>query len=291
MFSAVALVFSTPELIEIVLGHLPLPSLLQAQLISRPIHGVIRTSPTLQQLLFLRPSPPSAEWHLNPLLRRHFQPFFVISYNSSSGADGAMYQIMEWARNQTSRSAFLHKEANWRKMLIVQPPSTTLLVSRDTRLEPPENCDTEISDTVTDAAREKVANMVFEHGITMGKVYDIVHSFLMKQPGGVFSLAFDSRDDNVRMTLRLYTKVAFDPADSRLHNRGLYRSEGMEVEMNDLDWTIVKNDWLDDERKVDQMFQSWGKDLTEQKGGMTDQEWWGLKLSFLSERLYHEYPD
>lgn len=94
MSSATSLVFSTPELLESILSYLPLPSLLQAQRLSRSINVLIRTSPTLQQCLFQKPSKSTPNWHLNPLLRQHFPPFFFIPQDLWTGTTASSLQFM-----------------------------------------------------------------------------------------------------------------------------------------------------------------------------------------------------
>ncbi|KAF4548780.1 Hypothetical protein D9617_25g061100 [Elsinoe fawcettii] len=81
--SATALVLSTPELLELILSHLPPIHLLLTQRTSTFFHHLITTSPLLQQLLFLRPNW-SLQGHyastkpgprpLNNLMLRHITP-------------------------------------------------------------------------------------------------------------------------------------------------------------------------------------------------------------------------
>lgn len=275
MSSAVPRVFATPELLECILIYLPLESLLQAQLTSRSFNALIRTSPTLSQLLFLHPNPPSAAWHLNPLLRQHFPPFFFIGdFDLCTGTTISSFRFMKWTHNASSRSAFLRKEASWRNMLVVQPPPAILLVSRGTYHVNPETGSYRMYDATYEEPGEEVANVPFERGVTMGMIYDIVLSFLGKDPEGAFSLAFESIAEGVRIVLRLYSVVSCDIDEHDEEDWELYESEGRQVGVDDLEWRQVERDCLDDELRLSEMYNSWGRSLTKEKGGMLEQDFW-----------------
>lgn len=155
-------------------------------------------------------------------------------------------------------------------MLVIQPPPTTLLVSQGTYHVDAETGSYREYDGTYDKEGEKVATVAFEKGVTMGKIYDIVLSFLKKDEGGVFSLGFDARDDGVRIVMRLYSVIS---GEGELAEE-LYESEGREIGVEDLEWRPVRQDRLDDEHKLSELFETWGSDLTKEKGGTREQDWW-----------------
>lgn len=272
MSSATSRVLATHELLESILIHLPLKGLLQAQLISRHFNSVIRTSPRLRQLLFQWPEQPNPEWRLHPLLSHHFLPFFFIdNYGLSAGVDRYFSKYMKWTENGSTRSAFLRKEASWRNMFVAQPPPSSLLVSRGTYYVDPETGSYREYDATYEEPGEDVSHVSSENGVTMGVIYDLVLSFMTKEErGGVFNTAFESRDDGVRMALRLYRVV-----ECIIDEDGgvLYESEGREVGVDDLEWKQVRQDRLDDEHRLSEMYETWGCDLTLEKGGVSEVEW------------------
>lgn len=52
----------------------------------------------------------------------------------------------------------------------------------------------------------------------------------------------------------------------------LYMSGGREIEVDDLEWNEVKNDYLD-ELKLSMIYYHWGRDLTEEGGGFPEAIW------------------
>ncbi|KAF7345302.1 putative MFS transporter [Mycena sanguinolenta] len=121
----------TPELLEHTLVHLPMRDLLvAAPLVSKAWHAITR-SPLLQRALFFEPDPASTELVQNPLLVELFAPFF-----SPPGDDPdawswpgsvAAFEAMPWA---TRSAAFCRADASWRRMLVTQPPTQTLVVTQ-----------------------------------------------------------------------------------------------------------------------------------------------------------------
>ncbi|KAL2203373.1 hypothetical protein CC79DRAFT_1222515 [Sarocladium strictum] len=115
---------------ENILAHLPMKDLLLAQRVSSDWNELIKGSPRLQELLFMRPVKARATRtmssdgmpvrHLNPLLVEHMSPWF--SGKKEDGRDPSVEDCpwMETAK----RPAFLRHGASWRKMLLAQPPFT-----------------------------------------------------------------------------------------------------------------------------------------------------------------------
>jgi hypothetical protein len=116
---------------ENILAHLPIKDLLLTQRVSSDWNELIKGSPRLQELLFMRPMQARATRtmssssmpvrDLNPLLVEHMRPWF-----SGKKEDGTYPSVEDcpWMRT-AKRPAFLRRGASWRKMLLAQPPFTT----------------------------------------------------------------------------------------------------------------------------------------------------------------------
>lgn len=112
------------EIAENILVYLPMKDLLLAQRVSSGWRDLIKSSPVLQQQLFMRPIPqnlsdddnnPMREY--NPLLIQHMPAWFRRSGKSTPRS----IHNVPWAKD-ASRLAFLRREASWRNMLLAQPP-------------------------------------------------------------------------------------------------------------------------------------------------------------------------
>ncbi|KAK7013248.1 putative f-box domain protein [Favolaschia claudopus] len=128
-------VISLPELLELILSHLPMRELLcNASLVSKTWQATTRT-PSLQRILFFE-SDPSADPALNPLLAEIFSPFFTRLENMENTRayhwPGRTESIMEmpWAKNP---DAFRRVGASWRRMLVTQPPVRSLFLEHVTK--------------------------------------------------------------------------------------------------------------------------------------------------------------
>ncbi|KAL2012437.1 hypothetical protein VTN00DRAFT_5155 [Thermoascus crustaceus] len=156
-------VLSTPELLELILLHLDMRTLLtSAQLVCHAWTDLITSSPSIQQALFFRCVPvdsssrTSIKKVYNPLLAELFPPFFpqdptttatAISThqghgnedpvqnetnNNTSltpdGQDAREFTLasLDLAKHPEKRTAYLRREASWRRMLIQQPPALTV---------------------------------------------------------------------------------------------------------------------------------------------------------------------
>ncbi|OAL53481.1 hypothetical protein IQ07DRAFT_585392 [Pyrenochaeta sp. DS3sAY3a] len=203
MTSAQDRALHTPELLEAILLQLtPLHHLLHAQLISSSFHEAIRDSPRLQQRLFLRAqprNPKDEKLTLNPLLRKHFLPFFLVPVNRFSMPDYSALQNLDWVSCPRQKAAFLRADASWRRMLIVQPPPRALRVVQFTHA---------MRADFKDEAHVSFADEAAQ-GVTMGAVYDIAESFLSSKVVAGFGLAIHSGTlgAGTQMTLHLtFTK-------------------------------------------------------------------------------------
>ncbi|GME22633.1 f-box domain protein [Neofusicoccum parvum] len=174
-------VFRTPELLELILLHLPMRDLLLAQRVCQTFRTLVRTSPTLQQALFFKPLPatalpqpsspsylrshpsrkPTAEsWERNPLLIPDFWPWFdrddPTNKYSPTLRDPDTLKTLPLA---TERRVWLRPEASWRRMLVVQPPVGQLEMMR---MFHGMSCD-DLAD----------GTLCLGQGLTMGVLYDI----------------------------------------------------------------------------------------------------------------------
>jgi hypothetical protein len=89
---------------------------------------VIILTPTLQRALFFQPDPSLSERVQNPLLADLFHSFFASLEGSSrrKWADAEVITAMPWSY---AVAAFKRPEANWRCMLVTQPPVERIIVS------------------------------------------------------------------------------------------------------------------------------------------------------------------
>ncbi|KAJ7620654.1 hypothetical protein DFH06DRAFT_1482646 [Mycena polygramma] len=173
-------VLSTPELLELILWHLPMRSLLiAAPLVSKKWQGVT-LSPILQRALFFQPDPAVASSHpiLNPLLVELFPPFFT---PIARGVDHWLWpntkviMAMPWAK---APDAFRRAEASWRRMLVRQPPVQTM--------------------QVTDRRRARATNtrhaLMTGLELRMGVLYDLTVPFIDRESGW-FCIRWDAHTD------------------------------------------------------------------------------------------------
>lgn len=145
-----AKVFNTPELFEIILLHLDIRTLLvSAQRVCQTWTVLVQTSPAIQQALFFRSQ--ENKWHTesisnpiyNPLLVEAFRPFFpsvheyppihnnnenANEFQAEAERDGKeeninfSFKALDMLSSTPKKSAYMRKEASWRKMLLRQPP-------------------------------------------------------------------------------------------------------------------------------------------------------------------------
>ncbi|KAJ7606939.1 hypothetical protein DFH06DRAFT_1382193 [Mycena polygramma] len=120
-------VLSTPELLELILWHLPMRTLLIAAPLVSKTWQAVTLSPILQQALFFQPDPAFASHPIqNPLLVELFPPFFT---PIPQGVKHWLWpstkalRAMPWAK---APHAFRRAEASWRRMLVRQPPVQTM---------------------------------------------------------------------------------------------------------------------------------------------------------------------
>ena len=170
MPTAVAAVLSIPELLEAILLQLPISDLLlTAQLLNHSFRTALLSSCSLQEALFFRPRhhPCKTPCTPNPLLRKKFPPFFALcSKNDSVSFAGEKdFEELEWNRSPEKRRAYARREASWRRMLVAQPPRTSLKVVYT-------------SEGMMGASK-KNGRLEVEGGLKMGLLYDVVQASLV----------------------------------------------------------------------------------------------------------------
>lgn len=138
---------------------------------------------------------------------------------------------------------------------------------------------------------EDIAYIPFDDksGVSMGVIYDIVHSFLVDNPVASFGVAFSkvqirgsdndeisNQGDEVGVTLHLELTVqcCVDESDDEEANR--LRSEGEEATAHGLEWK-TKVEWTDedifDDQFVPGLWEEWKSDLNTERGGLYEGEW------------------
>jgi hypothetical protein len=284
MSSACDNVLSTPELLEAILIHVtPLNTLLHAQLVSQYFHKTITSSPKLQQLLFFRPSPSQdpQEWTLNPLLRKHFLPFFVIPGGGYKGTPRqfAALQLLPWTRSPSRKKAFLRAEASWRNMLLLQPPPKELQIIQWVHAM---GGDSESKKTITfdDTAAGHV---------TMGRVYDIAESFAgSKFDSGSFGLSFIDKSPASPPYLALRLSYGVSCVRTWKPSPPSLASEAQELVHHKLEWDPRDPNWRRGFRNT-----SWKTDLTGERGGVESEEWqeWVREMGPVPEPEDESEPD
>jgi hypothetical protein len=114
-----------PEICENVLLGLDVRTLLLSQLVCQRWADLIHSSSAIQQALFFKPAASKhlQERQINPLLAEQFPPWFPED-NPEACAKG--FSALDMNEFFESRERYLHPNASWRRMLIQQPPATTL---------------------------------------------------------------------------------------------------------------------------------------------------------------------
>ncbi|KAL4902054.1 hypothetical protein BDW74DRAFT_66850 [Aspergillus multicolor] len=131
--------FSIPEILEGILLHLDMETLLLAQRTCRTWRAVIQSSPALEKALYMAPAhsfladdAQKREMTCNPLLARKFPQLFPTIRDSNKPK-------VRRERNTTiftglhmlepnKLESYIRPEASWRRMLVQEPPVKTIAV-------------------------------------------------------------------------------------------------------------------------------------------------------------------
>ncbi|KAK7038325.1 putative f-box domain protein [Favolaschia claudopus] len=124
-------VLLTPELLELILCHLPIRHLLVTAPLVCKYWRDLTLTPALQRALFFEPDNSTSPSIRNPLLEELFPPFFATLEDSSASnwfwpGSAKRIMAMPWSH---APQAFKRKEASWRRMLVVQPPARSIVVT------------------------------------------------------------------------------------------------------------------------------------------------------------------
>ncbi|CAG7977597.1 unnamed protein product [Penicillium salamii] len=124
-------IFSINELLENILLHTDMRTLVTSgQRVCRGWNETIKSSPSLQEHLFLRPSKSQASCSCqrsrNSLLEDILwvQFFLKQQQNSDSKAEVSRFPLRESDRLRLK--AYLRKDASWKQMLLQQPPTSSI---------------------------------------------------------------------------------------------------------------------------------------------------------------------
>ncbi|KAI1845558.1 hypothetical protein JX266_008416 [Neoarthrinium moseri] len=161
--TVVADVWAITEIAENILARLPMKDLLLVQRVSTGWRELIRSSPVLQELLFMRPRGSEGTqkvWsdgvpirEFNPLLIEHMPMWFP----KDEGVWRQSVKDAPWAQT-VSRLVFLRRDASWRRMLLAQPPFTVF--------ESVQRVHIRGGDSLS------VGSVEQQHGVRMGLAYD-----------------------------------------------------------------------------------------------------------------------
>jgi hypothetical protein len=265
MSSASSRVFATPELLEAILIQLtPLNHLLHAQLISRTFHTVIANSPKLQQLLFFRTntSRNPKDWSINPLLRQHFLPWSAPASGRFDSRDYDVLRRMDWTKSPATCDAFLRPEASWRNMLLMQPPPKSLKVVMWMHGQGGD------SESIADVSfADKPAQ-----GVTMGRVYDITESWLRDADDSYPAFGIDIEDGEMGPQMTLYFRMTVQCCVDEGDEFGMsLKSQGQEMTWHQLE--KKEEEMYEDAFGSTRLTMEWKTGLTEERGGVGQEEW------------------
>lgn len=198
---------SKPELIEAILLQLPMRDLLvHAQLVNKDFYSVITTFPSLQRKLFFvakpatSPQTPQDEsssrfqavtchenWEINPLLRNMFPPWFKNHGQFQQSGIGDLRKL-DWNSSKEKTAAYARREASWRRMLLTQPPVTSLGIVK--------------SASARHGISEYKGEIVLEGGIKMGLLFDLVEMHMINcSPVSSFALRWHKLLDEQEETV------------------------------------------------------------------------------------------
>lgn len=122
--------FAIPELFELILLNLDTRTLLtKAQLICHTWTTFIQESPAIQWALFFKPEPKGPRWQ-NPLLAEVFPSIFSSSDPNVQSNVNLTFTNFDLILNSHKFDAYMRPEASWRRMLVQQPPLSTLSLLR-----------------------------------------------------------------------------------------------------------------------------------------------------------------
>jgi len=189
-------VLFNPITLSSVLQNLDPGDLLSCRRVCVFFNTIINSSKDVRRALYLLPaSAPTVLtpfgrgilYTINPLLKTKFKPFFLTNMNSNYGLwnelalnhllpnDGRTAVKSEWDACIATIRALFRSEASWRDMLVTQPPITELEVIR-------------LSTLLPGSQPLRHTRLLFETGLTMGKLYDLMFCCVGIESGGSFGI-------------------------------------------------------------------------------------------------------
>lgn len=202
--TAASRTLAIPEILTIILLHLPQADLLLSQRLCRLFKITIETYLPIQRALFFSSDPtipakpstsnaptsdsddqtPKHDYKSNPLLAQHFAPWFF----AAEQVTDRNLRSLPWTASPARRDAFLRPEASWRRMLTTQPAVRRLVilqfVSSKTgakRLRAELVFNGRIADRAGPATRRSglgVREMDHGPGLRMGVLYDLAREWV-----------------------------------------------------------------------------------------------------------------
>ncbi|KAB8266644.1 hypothetical protein BDV30DRAFT_232292 [Aspergillus minisclerotigenes] len=129
-------IFLIPEILEQILLQTPPQTLLTtAQRTSQTWHHLITTSPRLQETLFFKPQPQppnprtkTTNRTLNPLLPHKIWPHLFRKRLASQTTTTTNYGYTLPPADPVEEELYLRPNASWRRMLVQQPPTSSISV-------------------------------------------------------------------------------------------------------------------------------------------------------------------
>jgi len=222
MSLAHAIVFN-PIILSSVLQSLDPGDILSCRRICVFFNSIINSSKAVRRASYLLPaSAPTVLtpfgqgilYRINPLLKAKFKPFFRVNMNSNYGLwseialnhllpnDGRTAIESEWNECLATIQALFRREASWRDMLVTQPLITELEVIRLTTLIPDQPL--------------RHTRLHFEHGLTMGILYDLMFCCVGIENGGSFGVDWkaSSPQRHATNTHKMYGSVPNEYANN-----------------------------------------------------------------------------
>jgi hypothetical protein len=161
-------VFGTYELLEFILSHLDMQTLLvAAQRVCKQWRNLITVSHVLQRQLFFEPCRTSKDGRLNnPLLELCFPVMTMPErYLTSISQEQVLEGRRRSGRHRQGHHAITRRGASWRRMLLCQPPLRNVILTKKRYRDISDVCCT-----------------TFPNGVRMGQYYDLIFSILWRLP-------------------------------------------------------------------------------------------------------------
>lgn len=202
------------------------------------------------------------------MLRDVFFPWFYCPESRFEPCpDQNVLYLLDWTSTGRQRDVFLHPEASWRRMFMIQPPPLKLSVRKVIHGH--------LGDTVSDG--EICANETTSQGVTMDVIYDITQSFWEYHQTLRFCLEILDHGTTASMRLCLmYTVSCVTDLSYEDLSWAKPRAKKVWNFQNDVDMEPARNQFVDSEDQFDESEERWdyqfNSALTKEKGGVSKEE-------------------